>query len=299
MDALTVDRQGGKSIDLFLDTLMDASLKDERSTMEFPFFSIQKTPRRQPVEYSNGSVSIRIEPGQRGMATIWDKDVLIYCASILNDKLERGAPVERTLTIPAYDLLKVCRRGTGKAAYQRLYNALVRLRSTTILTNILANGEAEDRGFGWIDDFRTVRNSRGTMIALEITLSRWVFNSVVRDRRILTINPGYFDLTKGLARRLYELARKHCGHQPEWKISLEKLAAKCGSSSDIRQFRAEISQISKESGALPEYDMTLEFDPARRREMVATFGPRAGIRYRHNARANVIFTPRGGRSGCG
>ena len=84
MDALTVDRQGGKSIDLFLDTLMDASLKDERSTMEFPFFSIQKTPQRHPVEYSNGSVRVRIEPGQRGMATIWDKDVLIYCASLLN-----------------------------------------------------------------------------------------------------------------------------------------------------------------------------------------------------------------------
>lgn len=200
-------------VGLFLDTLLDASFKDERATMEFPFFSISKTPRRDAVEYSDGKTVVRIEPGQRGMATIWDKDILIYCASLLNDRIERGALVDRTLKIPAYDLLKVCQRGTGKVAYERLYNALVRLRSTTILTNIRAAGQCDDRGFGWIDDFHAVRNASGIMERLEITLSRWIYNSVVQDRRVLTIDRSYFGLTGGLERRLYELARKHCGRR--------------------------------------------------------------------------------------
>lgn len=290
----TLERQDedGQAIDLFLDTLMDASLKDERCTMEFPFFSIQKTPQRHPVEYSNGSVRVRIEPGQRGMATIWDKDVLIYCASLLNEKLERGAPVSRTLSIPAYDLLKVCRRGTGKAGYQRLYDALVRLRSTTILTNICADGELDDRGFGWIDDFHVVRGRNGVMKALEITLSRWVFNAVVKDRRVLTIHRDYFGLTMGLERRLYELARKHCGRQPKWPISLDKLAAKCGSVRDLRKFKAEIKRIAL-AGTLPEYDLAIAFDPAMRRDISSTFGKEAGGRYRLNSRAIAVFTPRG------
>jgi len=279
-------------VDLFLDTLLDASLKDERATMEFPFFSISKTPRREAVEYSDGKTLVRIEPGQRGMATIWDKDILIYCASVLNDRIERGAPLDRTLRIPAYDLLKVCQRGTGKTAYERLYNALVRLRSTTILTNIRAAGQCDDRGFGWIDDFHAVRNASGIMERLEITLSRWIFNAVVQDRRVLTIDRGYFELTGGLERRLYELARKHCGRQARWPISLEKLAAKCGSTRDLRKFKADILRIAS-SEVLPEYSLALAFDPALRKDIDLTYGKGAGDRFRRSARALAIFTPRG------
>jgi hypothetical protein len=32
----------------------------------------------------------------------------------------------------------------------------------------------------------------------------------------------FFRLRKSLERRLYQLARKHCGEQWEWAISLEK-----------------------------------------------------------------------------
>ena len=85
----------GKQVDLFLDSLINAPFKDDRALMEFPFFSLQKTPRRRPLVYDDGKVKIEIRPGDRGIATIWDKDVLIYIASIINDRIERGLPVER------------------------------------------------------------------------------------------------------------------------------------------------------------------------------------------------------------
>ena len=88
------------------------------------------------------------------------------------------------------------------------------------MTTIEAGESKETAGFGWVDNFRIVRkemrSGRKVMAACEITLNDWMFRAIVKDRRVLTINPRYFGLTMGLERRLYELARKHCGQQERW-----------------------------------------------------------------------------------
>ena len=103
----------GAQIDLFVESLVSAPLRDDRATMEFPFFALQKRPLLTPILYQDGNVSIRISPGERGIASIWDKDVLIYLSSLINAKIERGEPVSRTVRIAAYDMLRVTRRHTG------------------------------------------------------------------------------------------------------------------------------------------------------------------------------------------
>lgn len=40
--------------------------------------------------------------------------------------------------------------------------------------------------------------------------------------------PDYFNLRKPIERRIYEIARKHCGDQELFKIGLEKLQLKVG-----------------------------------------------------------------------
>jgi len=55
-----------------------------------------------------------------------------------------------------------------------------------------------------------------------MTLSEWLYNAAI-GREVLTLNRDYFRLDGGLARRLYELARKHCGHQTKWAVSLDLL----------------------------------------------------------------------------
>lgn len=55
------------------------------------------------------------------------------------------------------------------------------------------------------------------MIAVEVGLSRWLFNAV-QVHEVLTINSDYFRLRKPIERRLYELARKHCGDQAHFAI---------------------------------------------------------------------------------
>ncbi|WP_162136981.1 replication initiator protein A [Magnetospirillum molischianum] len=250
-------------VDLFLDSLMNAPIKDERATMEFPFFCLTKKPRTTPMVYNDGKVKIEIKPGSAGIATIWDKDILIYAASIINERIERGMPAERRIVVPAYDILKVCQRGTGKRSYELLLDALERLRATTILTNLTSAEERERRGFGWIDNFRVVerldKNSKPIMAGVEIWLNEWMFRAVVKERRVLSIDRAYFKLTMGLERRLYELARKHCGYQPRWDIGMARLREKCGAEGPLRNFKVDLKTII-ERDSLPGYRMHLMFD---------------------------------------
>ena len=235
-----------KNVDLFFSTMIEAAIKDDRALMEFPFFSLQKQPQMEPLAYNDGRAHIRITPGSKGIANIWDKDVLIYCATHVNDAIERGLAVDRKIRCSTYDVLRTTGRGVGKKDYEQLYDALFRLRNTGIETDIEADGVKERRGFGWIDSYRVIErevNGRKVAVGLEITLNEWMFRALVKERRVLTINRDYFDLSMGLERRLYELARKHCGAQKEWKIGLERLAEKCGTRNSLKRFKYDLKVV--------------------------------------------------------
>jgi plasmid replication initiation protein len=257
-----------------------------------------KKPRMDAIEYDDPErgIHIRVTAGEKGIATIWDKDILIYVISLLNDRLERGLPVSRTVSFAAYDLLTVLNRHTGKTDYERLYDGLFRLRSTNIETSIEADGMAERRGFGWIETWkveeRTLSNGKKAMSAIQITLNDWMFRAIVNERRILAIDKRYFDISMGIERRLYELARKHCGNQPEWVISLRKLSEKCGVTRELRKFKADVKDII-DRDETPEY--RFEFLPAH---VVTGAGDATKIAKVKNDRQLIRVTPRGDHPVC-
>jgi plasmid replication initiation protein len=94
------------------------------------------------------------------------------------------------------------------------------------------------------------------MVAVELTLSQWLYNAVLA-REVLTLNRDYFRLGGGLERRLYELARKHCGRQAKWGISLELLHKKTGTTGNLREFRRKVKGIV-ETDPLPDYRLHYE-----------------------------------------
>jgi hypothetical protein len=86
-----------------------------------------------------------------------------------------------------------------------------------------------------------------------------VFNAI-KHNEVLTLHRDYFRLRKPLERRMYELARKHCGKQGEWRVSLELLQKKCGSASTLKEFRRLVSNIVEEDtrfGHMPDYAVLL------------------------------------------
>jgi plasmid replication initiation protein len=241
--------------DFFVADILDWALKDDRHTMEHPMFSLSKKPDHRVRHYEHNGNAVTIKPGADGLANIWDKDILIYAVSQLVEGMNQGREIHRTVRVTAYDILVSTNRHTGGGDYDQLTSAFGRLAGTRIETNIATNGERVRHGFGLIDEWRTIEKSpsNGRMVAVEITLSRWLYNAVLA-REVLTLNREYFRLGGGLERRLYELARKHCGQQAKWTISMELLHKKSGSGDLLKRFRAAVKRLVLADG-LPDYRM--------------------------------------------
>lgn len=229
--------------DLFICDILDAIPKDDMASMEHPVFSLSTKPDRNIRRYEHKGTIIDIVPSGIGLATIHDKDVLIYCISQLVAKMNRGEQPSRKVRLHAYDLLVATNRQTSGEGYRLLGDALTRLRGTTIRTNIKTGGEEETRVFGLIEEASISRKTfDGRMQDIEVTLSEWVYRSVI-SKNVLTLHRDYFRLRKPLERRMYELARKHCGQQGEWSIGLDLLQKKCGASSPLNVFRALVKKV--------------------------------------------------------
>lgn len=291
-------------IDLFLESIVDLPMKGERRLLEFPFFPIAKTPRREEMVFEDprAGVSITVAPGHAGMATIYDKDILYYMATLINARVERGegltADRHNVFRINAYDLLRSIGRGTGGQEYRLLEEALDRLQSTSVRTSVATGHDgidAERSGFSWIDKYKVIerRTSRGKRqkiaAAIEIHMNEWLMRAIVEDRSVLTINPGYFRLKGGLERRLYELARKHCGRQQRWVIGLDRLRAKCGTSQELRFFKRDLKAIVLKQ-SLPDYEISLAFDKASK--PLDLDDATSMRRWGSNERILVVFTRR-------
>ena len=121
------------------------------------------------------------------------------------------------------------------------------------------------------------------MILVTVTLSDWIYRSVL-GRSVLTLHRDYFHLRKPLERRVYEIARKHCGRQTEWRIGLETLLKKTGSTSPRRVFRKMIRDMAEEDG-LPDYSIMLDTgDLVRVRARAAEAGPQLGAEIHERVR---------------
>jgi plasmid replication initiation protein len=249
--------------DLFVCDIVDAVPKGDMSSMEHPVFSLSTKPDTRSRRYERGDNWIQVSPSPLGLATVHDRDVLVYCISQCMAALNEGRKVSKTMRFKAYDLLVATNRQTSGRGYELLKDALRRLQGTQIETNLRQGGKEYFKVFGLIDSAEIVRETRdGRMLDVEITLSDWVFDAI-ENNHVLTINRRYFFLRKPLERRLYELARKHCGQQKEWRIGLDTLREKCGSGSTPKEFKRLVGNIvedDRKHGHMPDYRYNFEGD---------------------------------------
>jgi plasmid replication initiation protein len=252
---LRLDRYAQR--DFFVADILDAAPKDDLASMEHPIFALKSGDRRVRI-YERGGVTVSIKPGPDGCATIHDKDIWIYCISQLVEAINRGREdVGRVIHFTAYDFLVTTNRQTSGEGYRLMGDALSRLSGTRIETNIETAGKRERAGFGLIDSWRVIeRDVDDRMVAVEISLPDWLCRSV-KAMHVLTLNPDYFRIRKPLDRRLYELARKHCGAQSRWRVTTRVLYEKSGSRDALRNFRVAVKTLA-ESGELPDYMVSFD-----------------------------------------
>ena len=241
--------------DFFVLDIADVVPKDDTATMEHPVFSLATRPDMRKLTYENGSDTLEIIPSGRGLPTIFDKDILIFCVSQLMHRHNQGLPIGKCVRFSARELMIATNRPTNNLAYRRLEEAFIRLRGLTFSTNIWPDGRKGSYIFGLLDEGGFVRDEQNRLDYCEVTLSDWLIRAV-ENSEVLTISEDYFRLRRPLERRIYEIARKHCGHQKRWNIGLEKLQLKTGSNAPLKRFRHNLRQIIEDDHT-PDYRIEL------------------------------------------
>ncbi len=84
------------------------------------------------------------------------------------------------------------------------------------------------------------------MQEIEVKLSDWVFQAI-QHKEVLTLHRDYFRLRKPLERRIYEIARKHCGLQSSGEF-FGATAEECGSASTLKEFRRLVVSVHDRGG---------------------------------------------------
>ncbi|MDJ0390402.1 replication initiator protein A [Roseomonas sp. E05] len=261
-----MDEQNAFNFDT-TDSPLVGKVKGDRNTMVYNFFSLRREKETELPRYDDGKAWIEVVGTKHGVASIWDKELLVYSASLIADKINRGETPSARITFTAHDFFVTTGSATGGSAYERLEESLARLKSTFVRTNIETGGEGEDRGFGWLDEYRILyrRSPDGAkqMRAVELTLCAWLFRAIVQDKHFLTYTPKYFELPP-VAKRLYEIARS--GPPGGFRMNLEKLRSRVGTTQDLRRFKAELMAYASHRRSLPDYGIAL-VDPRLRRSL--------------------------------
>jgi len=280
------DRHPNK--DFFILDVTDASPRDDMASMEHPVFSLSIKPDRRELSYEHDGKRIVIVPSGKGLATIMDKDIILYCISKLVRQINAGEAVSQWVELSAHEVMVAANWNTGARDYARFRDALFRLRGTTVYTDVPTGNVVEGDGFGLIDAFKTTRLNEngedtpfGRMTKVRIKLSDWTFRAV-QSMEVLSIDKEYFRLRRPLERRLYELARKHVGEQGRpFRIGMVKLQKKVGSNSPAKKFRFFLREII-EDGHIPQYDLAIDGGnvvmsqkkaPTQRRQGELAIGP--------------------------
>ncbi|MFA5952726.1 MAG: replication initiator protein A [Hyphomicrobium sp.] len=265
---------------LFVKYIADLPLRHQRELMERPFFSLSKQARHKPIEYKSpdGKVFVRVTGGDKGIATIYDQDFIIGWTSMLIYQRElRANDISRTLRFYPQDLLETIHRDTGGREYQLARDAMYRLATTKIETNIRTKEKQKYAVFNWIDAFTDETDRNATYShGMTVSLSDWLYEGITMDGGVLKLNSDYFNLTGAYERWLYQLARKHAGGAgPQgFTIAFTTLYEKSGSGTKPRAFKYALMKIVTEN-ILPDFHLHVPDSNAK--------DPILHITHRHHA----------------
>jgi plasmid replication initiation protein len=273
-----------QQLELVLADMVDVAPKDDLASMEIPLYSLSKNKDTEERVYQRGNRTVRVIPSGVGAATVFDKDLVLYAVSQIVERLNRGLPVSRTVQIESFDFIKATSRDDSRGGYENILGMLRRLRGTTVETNIPTGGKLQTKGFSIIDEYDVLSGKKSfnkkkgeevqRVLSFTVTLSEWIYNGLL-ELEVLTLNRQYFQLGKAIERKLYEVARKHCGTDKAlWKIDIDLLMEKIGFRRDRSNFRADLREIIK-ANTLPDYYMAL--DHSKRPDMVVFYTRNAAM----------------------
>ena len=234
------------------------SYRTDIDSLNYPIFALAKNINRDTVTYEHQNIKMIITPNSFGQATIFDKDVWIYCISKLSQAIYQKKEVSPTIRFKMTEFLRLVSRKIDGTSPKRAKAAFDRLTGTRVKIEIKEGKKLVTHSFGLLEEWKTIEGENGVMEYIQVTLPQWIYNSVLKGQ-LKKIPITYFELSKSLERRVYEVASKYCYNNPSWFFSLELLHSRCGSKDTMRGFRRNIKNIAKED-KLPNYHIVFHAD---------------------------------------
>lgn len=241
--------------------------KDQIDLMARNWFSL--TPgRTEPIEHeyvaakTGRTETIRITGSAEhgGIATIYDQDLLIFAISQWIEAKRLGIEATRRIHFTPYQFFSWLNIEPHGSAYQRLKEALKRLKMTSIQTTIrseIGNRKRKRiKQFSWISEWE-ITEEKGEVRGVEVVLAEWLHESI-QDFHVLTLDKQYFEIAGGLERWLYLHARKATGGTAgTWKESYKSLYQKSAALQEFKHFASSLRKLVKKN-ELPGFELKHE-----------------------------------------
>ena len=207
--------------------------------MELPFFAL-KAGRTATIQYhhKDGRMLEISAGGCEAIATVFDADILSF---IVTEFCLWTAAGQTSVCFRPVGYFKKVQDACGGDQYRRLLQSLKRLTATKVRTNIDAQGKRV-KGGGF-HSFTWLESVEACTAGFLVRPAQWLIDGALSNH-VLPLDPGYFALSGPFQRRLYQTARKHCGHQKQaFQIRVQTLFEKFPSAGSLPRFRHEIRRI--------------------------------------------------------
>ncbi|WP_207461826.1 replication initiator protein A [Azospirillum sp. SYSU D00513] len=281
---------------LELDSPLKGGPSNEHNIMVYPFFDLDRKATREHLTFQSGTTRVEVKAlSGQGVATIYDRDLIIYAASLVKQQLdtEPGVEPKRELVFSAHDFFAKACRDRSMRAYEKFEQMVDRLKGTMVKTNVETGGRGVSGWFNWLGDGTAIvydineASGERRMLYVKLVLCEWLVRAIKHDKKMFAVPTSYFDLPP-IARRLYDLARVNCDGGKVWETTLGKLHAAVGSNVPVARFKVQVNQVTKDGG-IPEFDVTIT---DRYVPLLPTVGAKTGGR-RSVADQIVLLSPGG------
>jgi len=235
-------------LDMFVASSSDVATKEQQDLMARCWFSLSKQKRIKPILHEYGDNWVRITGNPKyGIATMFDNDVLLFVISNYMDAINQGVKPEkigRRFQFTGYEFFRFIgkKKFSGKG-YTDLWKSLERLHHTFVETNIRQDDGTRHHSFNWLSEIKQTADGSSHR-GYEVVIPEFIYDSVVGNKNVLTLDDGYFDIKSSMERWLYLFARKSSGwNVGGWAEGLRSIHRKSGSVSSYAEFQRSINKI--------------------------------------------------------
>lgn len=226
--------------------------------IDLPFFCLSELPAFETRIYNDGNVRIEVQPGPRGLATIWDKKILDYAFQMM--RATKGMFGSK-ISLRPDDFFASCIFSPLDQSPQGLSDALDRLRSTSIRASVKNElGERERLSFSWISGASMQTREEGVtpvVELIEVELVDWTWRSIFESEDTFQTSLTAFSVTSGISWRVNDLASRQIGDEKRWSTSLDDLGKRLGYLEVERQRFSQDFQNILSANDLPNFDISV------------------------------------------